>query len=121
MNYRMIEAAPKVYVECLPGGGQIASERDALDLVSICGENGASRALLYGENLAPDFYNLKTGLAGDVLLKFSNYSIKVALVLAPAQMTEGRFGEMALEANRWNRQFHAFTERGKAQEWLVGD
>ena len=119
MNYRLVEHILNGYIECLPGGGRIESESDALDLVAACGENQVQRLLLHAENLADDFYHLRTGLAGTVLLKFVTYSIKVAAVLTPEQVNQGRFREMVLEANRSNRHFHVFYEREKAEEWLI--
>jgi PadR family transcriptional regulator AphA len=119
VNYRLVENTYNRYIECLSDGIRIASERDALDLVAACGENQAHRLLLYGGNLADDFYRLKTGLAGAVLLKFAVYSIKVAAVLTPELVDHGRFREMVLEANRSNRNFHVFFSRENAEEWLV--
>lgn len=120
VNYRLADKGSNPYVECLPDGGQIERERDALDLVAACGEQRASRLLIHAGNLTDDFFNLKTGLAGAMLLKFSNYAIKVALLLAPEAIS-GRFGEMAMEANRVNREFHVFFEREAAEAWLVKD
>ncbi len=118
MNYQIIN---NLYLECLLGDGWIEKEADALDLVAACGENRVQRLLLYSENLSDDFYQLKTGLAGAILLKFSTYHIKVAAVLKPEQVNQGRFREMALEANRSNREFHIFYNRPKAVEWLAAD
>lgn len=119
MNYRLVEHAQNPYVECLPGGGRIEKENDALDLVAACGEYQTHRLLLYAENVAEDFFNLRSGLAGAVLQKFANYRIKTAAVLPPERVNPGRFGEMALEANRSNRLFHIFHAREQAEAWLV--
>ena len=120
LNYRLIENTHHPYVECLPDGGHIEREADALDLVGACGEHRAHRLMLHAENLTGDFYNLKTGLAGKVLLKFSNYQIKTAFVLKPGAIND-RFDEMAQEANRCNRELHFFEERAAAEAWLVAD
>lgn len=119
MEYRFVNHEKNSYLECLPGGGQIASERDAVDMVGACGEHQARRLLLYGENLAEDFFNLRTGLAGAVLLKLSMYRIKTAAVLTTEQVNHGRFKDMVLEANRGNRLFHVFYDRETAEAWLV--
>jgi len=119
MNYRLVEHAQSQFVEVLPGDGRIESENDALDLVGACGEFRVQRLLLYAENLSEDFYHLRTGLAGAVMLKFSNYRIKFAAVLTPELVNQGRFEEMVLEANRSNNLFHVFYDREQAVEWLV--
>lgn len=119
MNYRLVEHPHNNFVEVLPGDGCIASEADALKLVGACGEFRVQRLLLYAENLSDDFYHLRTGLAGTVLLKFSNYRVKFAAVLTPELVNQGRFEEMVLEANRANNLFHVFYDRDQAVAWLV--
>lgn len=119
MNYRLVEHPQNQYVEALAGDGRIESENDALELVAACGEFQTHRLLIHAENLTDDFYRLRTGLAGAVLQKFVNYSVKVAAVLPPELVNQGRFQEMALEANRSNRLFHIFHERERAEAWLV--
>lgn len=119
MNYRLVEHAQNNYVEVLSGDGRIEKESDALELVGACGEYRTLRLMIHAENLSEDFFHLRTGLAGEVLLKFSNYRIKFAAVLTPELVNQGRFYEMVLEANRSNRMFHVFYERDKAEAWLV--
>ncbi len=119
MNHRLVENAQNSYIECLAGNGRIESENDAVDLVAACGEHMVPRLLITSEALTDNFYDLRTGLAGAVLQKFVTYSIKVAAVLAPDLASQGRFGEMVLEANRSNRHFHVFSRREEAEAWLV--
>lgn len=121
MNYQLNKVNNVEYVEILPDGGVVASEREALDLVSACGENLTPRLMLHAENLSPEFFDLKTRLAGEVLLKLSNYRIKLAAVLTPELVGDGRFAEMAMEANRRNREFHVFYDRAEAEAWLVAE
>ena len=118
MNYTVITKDNITYIECLPDGGVIKSERDALDLVAACGENSVDRLLLYEENLAEDFFHLSSGLAGAVLLKFTNYWIRAAAVISSERAGKGKFGEMVLETNRgW--QFHVSPTRAEAEAWLI--
>ncbi len=119
MDTRLISKDGQSYLECLADGGVMASEAGALDLVAACRENGADRLLLHASNLNEDFYNLKTGLAGAALLKFSNYLVKVAAVIPPEIANQGRFGEMVLETNRGNA-FRVYPDEAKAVAWLVG-
>ena len=91
---------------------------EILELVAACLENGTDRLLLHAQNLSGDFYRLRTGLAGDVLQKLANYHIRVAAVIPPDLIGQGRFREMVLEANRGN-QFRVFPDRELAEEWLV--
>ncbi len=119
MNYQLIQKNSIAYLECLPGAVCLGSEREALDLVAACMENGTNRLLLHASNLADDFYHLRTGLAGQILQKFSQYRIQSAAVLTPELVNQGRFREMVLEANR-GQQFRVFYQRDEAEAWLIG-
>jgi hypothetical protein len=119
MQYRIVEHNGENVVECL-NGFCIKNERDTLDVVGFCGESLSSRVLLYEFNVGPDFYDLKTGLAGMLLLKFSNYRITAAAVLDPQESKRGRFGEFAWETNR-SREFRIFPDRNSALDWLTGN
>lgn len=120
MTYILVEQNGKNYLECLPGRMPVNSERDALDLVALCGENSTHRLMLHAEHLPPAFFDLKTRLAGDVLLKFANYRIKVVALVTPDLVGEGRFAEMAMESNRFN-EFGVFYARPQAEQWLLRD
>jgi PadR family transcriptional regulator AphA len=119
MRYRIIEKGPIKYVEALPNGNRIVNEQDALDWIALCGEYGTNGLMLHDYNLTEDFYRLSSGLAGAILLKFTNYYIKVAAVLTPKLVERGKFHAMALETNRGS-DFRIFYEREKAEDWLVG-
>ena len=118
MYYNIVQKGGLNFVECLPGVQCLNSEQEALDLVATCGENETNRLLLHAENLSPDFFDLKSGLAGRILLKFSTYYLRVAAVLPTEVAMNGRFGEMVLETNRGN-EFRVFQSREQAEDWLV--
>ena len=118
MNHRLITKYAQTYLECQPGETRLAGERQALELVAACLENGTDRLMLHAGNLTDDFYRLRTGVAGDILQKFSTYRIRVAAVLTPERVGQGRFYEMALEANRGSK-FHVFYDREAAEGWLT--
>jgi hypothetical protein len=118
VGYRLVENAESRYIETIPGDGRIDHENDALDLVAACGENETSRLLLHAENLTPDFFQLRTGVAGAVLLKFSNYRIKAVVLASPEQVGTGKFYEFVIETNR-GREFGVFYTRQQAEQWLL--
>lgn len=118
MNYQLVEVNGKTYVECLPGGGMLVSEREALELVAACGENTTHRLMIPAEVLPDAFFQLSTRLAGEVMLKLSNYRIRCAAVI-PAEISHrGRFGEMVLETNR-GKQLRVHPDRAAAEAWLL--
>ncbi|MEJ2567960.1 MAG: DUF4180 domain-containing protein [candidate division WOR-3 bacterium] len=58
----------------------ISSVRDALDILSECYSSGSNSIIIDEKNIIPDFFDLKTGLAGEILRKLSMYSFKLAIV-----------------------------------------
>jgi Domain of unknown function (DUF4180) len=119
MNTRQVTKDGQTYLECVPSEWRLESEREALELVAACGENETDRLLLHAESLTEDFYRLRTGLAGTILLKFDTYRIQVAAVIPLERVNQGRFQEMVLELNRGD-QFRVFQNRDQAEAWLVG-
>jgi hypothetical protein len=59
---------------------EINNAQDALDILANCAYQDARRIVMYKENITEDFFDLKTTLAGDILQKFSNYNVKLAIV-----------------------------------------
>ena len=119
MEYCLIEKPEGKYVACQPPEGGIKSERDALDLVGFCGEYETHNLLLEAGGLGKAFTNLRTGVAGDVLLKFVNYRMRVAAVMTPEAVGDGRFSEFASETNK-GAHFRIFYDRADAEDWLLG-
>jgi len=71
----------KVVVAELTDEKAVVSEvQEVLDLMGDCGFNGCNRIILKEENLNPDFFRLHTGLAGEILQKFSTYDFKLAII-----------------------------------------
>jgi len=117
MQFQVQAKGQTIYLEGIAGQPLIQQERDALDMIAICGEYESQRLLLHTENLPDSFFDLNTGCAGHILQKFMNYQVKVADVL-PVTVMRGRFGEMALETNR-NQYFRVFHSREDAETWLI--
>jgi PadR family transcriptional regulator, regulatory protein AphA len=117
MEHTVITSGNKSIVECLPESGMVTDENSALGLVSICAEESTDILLLHHSNLHSDFFDLKTGLAGKVLLKLSNYQIHAAAVVPSELIGNGRFYEFVLETNRRD-DFRVYTSREDAIEWL---
>ena len=58
----------------------IQSAQDALDLLGNAYYQGFDRIIVHEKNITPDFFDLKTKLAGEILQKFSNYRVRLAIV-----------------------------------------
>ncbi|MEI3789580.1 MULTISPECIES: DUF4180 domain-containing protein [unclassified Chryseobacterium] len=58
----------------------IQSVQDGLDLFGDLYYQGCDKLIIYEKNLTPEFFDLKTKIAGDILQKFSNYRMSLAII-----------------------------------------
>lgn len=116
MEFTAVTKAGQVYVAVT--GGQITTERDGLDLISACMEHNTNLLLLPAACLSEDFLRLSTRVAGLVLQKLGNYSIKTVAVLDAAG-TSGHLREFLYETNQ-GRSFRAYANLADAEAWLLG-
>ena len=63
------------------GSISVSTAQDALDLISaVKFEAGCSAAIIDKSCFSEAFFDLSTGLAGEVLQKFVNYRLRVAII-----------------------------------------
>ncbi len=84
---------------------QINSVQDATDLLGNADYQGASRIIVTETNLSPKFFNLKTGIAGEILQKVSNYHKKLAIVGEFEKYNSNALNAFIIECNRGNHIF----------------
>jgi hypothetical protein len=89
-------------LQCAAEGAPIRTARDATDLMSKAWEEHAKLLAIPVERLDPDFFQLSTGVAGELLQRFVNYRMKVAIVGDISRYTEGSksFRDFVRESNR---------------------
>lgn len=80
MELKLIEYGTAIVAELIADGEVISTASHGLDLVGNAYFQGAQGVVLYVHQLAPSFFDLKTGMAGEMLQKFSNYRMKLAIV-----------------------------------------
>lgn len=61
-------------------GPVIARTDDAMDLIGNASYSGVSLVVLPQSRLHPEFFRLSSLLAGDILQKFVNYRVRLAVV-----------------------------------------
>lgn len=90
----------------LSGTGQlIRSVDDAVDLLGNADYNGAKRIIVHQSQLHPDFFELRTRLAGEILQKFSNYRMQLAVVGAFGAVSSKSLRDFIYESNKQGRIF----------------
>ncbi|HOZ86192.1 MAG TPA: DUF4180 domain-containing protein [Bacteroidia bacterium] len=58
----------------------ISSAEDGLNLLGDLYYKDFDKIIINENNLHPDFFDLKNGMAGEILQKFSNYRVALAIV-----------------------------------------
>jgi len=57
----------------------IAEVQDALDLMADCYYEGTDKIIIYQKNITPEFFDLKTGLADEILQKLKKTVILLSI------------------------------------------
>jgi hypothetical protein len=93
---------------------------DALAAVRHCIENGTYALLFDRGALAPPFFDLSSGIAGEVAQKLVNYGIRMASVVPDLSAYSPHFRDFARESNR-GRRLRFFATRDEAVAWLESE
>ena len=96
-------------------GIAIRSVKDIAGMMGAC--FGAHGLILREQDLAPAFFDLKTGLAGELLQKCVNYQLRAAIVVPDLEAHGDRFRELAYE-HRSHNMIRFVRSREEADAWL---
>lgn len=83
----------------------ISRVQDALDIMADADYQGSRMIIVHEKNLSPDFFNLRTGLAGEILQKFVNYKVRLVIVGEFTKYNSNSLNAFILECNRGNQFF----------------
>src|SRR5262245_12615109 len=97
-------------------GISIGCSAEIADALACLGSGGL---ILTASDLAPGFFDLRTGLAGELFQKFINYRVRVAIVLADSGASGERFTELAHEHSS-HRIIRFVRSKDEAAAWLHG-
>jgi hypothetical protein len=76
--------------------------QDALDLMGNLGSSDCNKIIIQEQNLHKDFFDLKTRFAGEILQKFSNYGVKLAVIGDFSKYKSKSLLDFIRECNRGN-------------------
>lgn len=103
MNIEIIQHQGYEIAEITGTGVLIHNAQDALEILINCAYQGASKIILHASQLLPDFFDLKTGIAGEILQKVSTYQLQVAIVGDFSQYTSKSLRDFIFESNKMGR------------------
>ena len=78
----------------------ISTAEDGLDLLGNLYYQGFDGIVLYENNVTPDFFDLKNGIAGEILQKFSTYRVRLAIVGDFSKYSSKSLTDFIYESNR---------------------
>lgn len=101
MNLSISEIGKETVAEVVADGVVISTVQDALDLLAtVQYREGATCLMLLEANLLTEFFELRTGLAGDILQKYTNYGLKLVIIGDFAEVKSNSLSAFILESNR---------------------
>jgi hypothetical protein len=93
-----IRIAEIVSEKCL-----INEVQDALDIMAECSYNDSRDIILHEKNFTPGFFDLRTGIAGEILQKFSTYNVRLAIVGDYTRYSSKSLRDFIFESNKYGR------------------
>lgn len=90
----------------------INNGEDALNLmVMVRYDYGCDKMIIYKKNLTEDFFELKNGIAGEIMQKHINYEMALAIVGEFEQYNSISLKSLIYESNKGNKIIFKSTEK----------
>lgn len=103
MRIELTNINGKGIAEIISDAIAVSSTEDALDILGNCSYQGADNIILHEQNIIPAFFDLKTGIAGEILQKFSTYNVRLAIVGDFSKYTSKPLKDFIYESNKGGR------------------
>ena len=78
----------------------INTTSDGLNLLGNLYYQGFDKIIIHEKNITPNFFDLKNGIAGEILQKFSNYRVRLAIVGDFSKYTGKSINDLMYESNK---------------------
>jgi hypothetical protein len=81
----------------------INETQDALDIMAESGYQGSRKMIIREKNIISGFFDLKTGIAGEILQKFSTYDFQLAIIGDYSKFSSKSLRDFIIESNQFGR------------------
>lgn len=98
--------------EVISDGMVVSNIEEGTDLLGNLYYQDFDKVILHEKNIVSSFFNLKTGIAGEILQKFSNYRVKLAIVGDFDNVESSSLRDFIFESNKTGQVY--FTSSAKA-------
>lgn len=105
--------------EVISADNIINNTSDGLDLLGNLYYQGFDKIIIHEQNITPDFFDLKNGMAGEILQKFSNYRVRLAVVGDFSKYKSKSINDFIYESNK-GRQVNFVASQPEAIKVLSG-
>ncbi|MCE3074630.1 DUF4180 domain-containing protein [Chryseobacterium gwangjuense] len=95
----------------------VNSAQDGLDLLGNIYYQDFDKVVIYEKNITSEFFDLKTKIAGDILQKFSNYRVRLAIIGDFSKYESKSFKDFVFESNK-TRHIHFVENLEEALDQL---
>lgn len=89
------------WAELLPETGMIIGVDEIMNLMAEACMNDSSGLIIHQKNIIPGFFDLKTKIAGEILQKFSNYRMRLAIIGDFTAFNSKSLKDFIRESNRY--------------------
>lgn len=100
MNIAIHEVNGINIAEIVSDGIAISNAEEGLDLLGNLYFSGYDKAIIHSKNITPDFFDLKTGIAGEILQKFTNYRVRLVIIGNFTQYESNSLRDFIFESNK---------------------
>lgn len=77
--------------------------KDSIDLLGNLYYQNLDKIIVYSENINPLFFDLKSGIAGEILQKFTNYKMQLVIVGDFSEFKSVSLRDFIYECNNGNQ------------------
>ncbi len=78
----------------------LKTTESGIQLIGDLYYQGFDRILIYEKNITPEFFDLKTKIAGDILQKFAQYRMGITIIGDFSKFNSARLNEFIYESNK---------------------
>lgn len=98
----------------------LSTPEEGLDLLGNLYYQGVDRIIIYEENIIPDFFDLTTRIAGEILQKFTQYQMPLVIVGDFSKFASKSLADFIFESNK-GKQVNFVSDRLEALRLCGGD
>lgn len=120
MNIKIIKKEKFTIAQVEDAIKLLCDEQSALDLIGdISYHYEVNHLIINKEILDEDFFDLRTGIAGNILQKFVNYSMRLAIVGDFSMYQSNNLRRFILESNKGKQVFFASSAQEAIENFVL--